>query len=43
MDNKKDDVKTEDIKISDKKKSRNIDAHALKELFSTFLSKNGSW
>ncbi len=34
MDNKKDDVKTEDIKISDKKKSRNIDAHALKELFS---------
>lgn len=34
MDNKKDDVKTEDITISDKKKSRNIDAHALKELFS---------
>lgn len=34
MTDKIDDVKTEDIKISDKKQSRNFDAHALKELFS---------
>lgn len=34
MTDKVDDVKTEDIKISDKRENRNFDAHALKELFS---------
>ena len=34
MTNKKDDIKTEDIIISDKKQSKDFDTHALKELFS---------
>lgn len=34
MTNKKDDVRTEEVQISDKKDSRNLDFHALKELFS---------
>ena len=34
MTNKKDDIKTEDIIISDKKQSKNFYTHALKELFS---------
>ena len=34
MNNKIEDVKTEDIKISDKKENNGIDNHALKELFS---------
>ena len=34
MTDKKDGVKTEEIKISDKKESRDLDTKALKELFS---------